>query len=432
MAEDEQPKKEPHLRPFKPKPLPPPEPGAMASDEHRRLLRDGQEPLPSVRSLMNEANAEAQARAKLPLDYLGALLNGEDEPYDWLIPGIIEREDRVIVTGDEGYGKSTLLRQIALSACIGENTLTDQPINTHSPIRVLYIDLENPRRHVVREIRKLRALLEAHTETMRFALHLDTAGMVLDDPRDRDKDRALVTALLDAHKPDLLIIGPLYKMMGGDPTEERDARELARFLDLIRGRYHCALIIEAHAPHNQIRPYGWSGWKRWPERGIHLNNEGQLTNWRGTRGDSVWPSALKRAVPREVPQWPWVPRITEPPSPHDGHSERMAELELEVLRIVREVGRPLTRNEIDGRTEKRRKAVLAAITRCADRGSLVPVALQIKNAQGAWRTVTHYGVNAEREPDVSGSVYPSAPIDPETAEPLNVVELFPDSEDDEP
>jgi len=375
---------------------------------------------------MNEANAEAQARAKLPLRYLGSLLNGEEAPYDWLIPGIIEREDRVIVTGDEGYGKSTLLRQIALSACIGENTLTTDGLNTHSPLRVLYIDLENPERHVVREIRKLRALLEPHSETMRFALHLDTAGMVLDDPKDKDKDRALVIELLDAHSPDLLIIGPLYKMMGGNPNDEQDAREVARFLDVIRGRYHCAVIIEAHAPHNEKRPHGWAGWKRWPERGIHLNNEGQLTNWRGTRGDSVWPAALAKGSQG----WQWKPTDGNGSGPRDARAEYAATVELEVLRELRQTHRWLTRAQIIERIDRRKTAVLAAIAHLLDRGSIVMRHFEVVNQVGHRRGVPHFQVNTEREPEMTGSQEPD-PIGPETSEPAAILPLFAEDDDDE-
>lgn len=421
MADD----KQPHLRPFQPKPLLDPEPGSLHSPEHYRLMR---EDLPPLRELLIETVPDPKGLLRWD-----DIANGVEAPYEWLIPGLIEREDRVIVTGDEGYGKSTLLRQIALSACIGENTLGTDPINTHDPIRVLLVDLENSKRHVIREITKLRALLDTHSAALQlhFAMSLDTSGMVLDDPRDKDKDRAQIAALLDATMPDLLIIGPLYKMMGGDPNDEKDAREVARFLDMVRGRYHCALIIEAHAPHNQKRPYGWSGWKRWPERGIHLDNEGQLSNWRGVRGDSVWPERLARGSSAGSQGWPWLPRHGNHATPSDSRAEYAASVELEVMRELRQAGRWLTRAQIVELADRRKSAVLAAIAHLLNRGSIVERHFALINQRGETRPVSHFQVNAEREPESRGSREPD-PIGVESAEPAEIVELFSREDDDGP
>ena len=40
----------------------------------------------------------------------------QDVSYDWAIPGLLERGDRLILTGSEGGGKTTMLRQIAVMA----------------------------------------------------------------------------------------------------------------------------------------------------------------------------------------------------------------------------------------------------------------------------------------------------------------------------
>lgn len=36
---------------------------------------------------------------------LGELMDTPDEPYDWVIPGLLERMDRLVITGEEGLGK---------------------------------------------------------------------------------------------------------------------------------------------------------------------------------------------------------------------------------------------------------------------------------------------------------------------------------------
>src|SRR5690606_37855044 len=72
--------------------------------------------------------------------YLGELLDGEDT-YDWLVPDLLERGDRVVIVAAEGAGKTTMLRQmtVCLAAGIHPLDLTVMPTS----FRVLAIDAEN-------------------------------------------------------------------------------------------------------------------------------------------------------------------------------------------------------------------------------------------------------------------------------------------------
>src|SRR5215207_2008289 len=77
-------------------------------------------------------------------------INAREPEYDWLVPEVIERMDRVIVTGDEGIGKSTLKRQVAVKCAAGLHPFSDDAID---PLRVALVDLENGQRHVRRKLR---------------------------------------------------------------------------------------------------------------------------------------------------------------------------------------------------------------------------------------------------------------------------------------
>ena len=61
----------------------------------------------------------------------------EEEPYDWVIPGLIERGERMILTGPEGVGKSELFRMLGVCAGAGIHPFTSRPIPAQ---RVLFID----------------------------------------------------------------------------------------------------------------------------------------------------------------------------------------------------------------------------------------------------------------------------------------------------
>lgn len=228
------------------------------------------------------------------------LINSPDPEYNWLIPGLLERGDRVIFTGNEGKGKSTLLRQIAVQAAAGFHPFTLEPM---PPIKVLFIDLENGKGQVQREFRKLSQLelLPGLLQIARWPGGLDLNELSV---------RMAFNAYLAEYRPDLLILGPMYKLASHLEREE-ESSQVAQFLDASRGIYDFTLLMESHQPHATYtnegklrpeRPFGSSLWMRWPEFGFCLEDAGVLRPWRGARdADRQWPAKLKREG-----FWPWM------------------------------------------------------------------------------------------------------------------------------
>lgn len=254
---------------------------------------------------------------------LDDLLAEPEQPYDWLIPGLLERGDRVILTGLEGRGKSTLLRQIAVQAASGLHPFTGEPI---TPLRVLYVDLENSRRQVRRKVAELRTTAgDRYRGGLHFTFRPEGLNLAA------EADLIWLDEQLAAARPDVAVVGPLYKLMGGDPTQELVALAVAAALDELRTRHRCALLVEAHTPYadgakssRPKRPYGASLWSRWPEFGLHLDPNGTLDHWRGPRDERTWPPALTRGAP-----WPWMPApdTTATVETYDGPQACMAAVE---------------------------------------------------------------------------------------------------------
>lgn len=236
------------------------------------------------------------------------ILAGDDEDtYDWVIPGLIEHQERVILTAEEGAGKSTLLRQIGITAAAGIHPFTGEAMD---PITVLHVDVENSHRQSRRQYRPLRIQAGDNLDPELLRVEIRMAGIDLTSHEDRDW-LLRTTATV---QPDLLLIGPIYKLANGDPTEEKSAKPVAIALDAVREATDCALILEAHvpkAPSGQKKrphePYGWSGWLRWPEIGLYLDKDGKLTHWRGAREERDWPHKVERGG-----TWPWTAALTGP------------------------------------------------------------------------------------------------------------------------
>lgn len=234
------------------------------------------------------------------------------EEYDWIVPGLIERTDRTMVTAAEGAGKSTLLRQMAISIAAGMHPFDYYPFEMSTgelPV-VQVFDVENSPNQMRRKFRPLReiegVMRRLHPDRLRIECRPE--GIDLTQRHDGRWLQERVASV----RPDLVVIGPVYKLYDGDLNKEELIRKVLRVLDLIRVRYGCAMLIEAHSPHGEpgarrdLRPIGSSIWKRWPEFGYGLAPDRQDENmvhfqpWRGARDERQWPTVLVRSEP-----WPW-------------------------------------------------------------------------------------------------------------------------------
>jgi hypothetical protein len=243
-----------------------------------------------------------------------------DPGYDWVIPGLLERGDRLIWTGFEGLGKSVITRQFAICAAAGWH-----PFENHSipKQRVLFIDCENPDRKNRRHFRDLARKASDNgipVPAGAFRIIQRPEGVDLT----REEDAAWLLERVTAHMPDLLVIGPFYRLHAADANEEQAARTVVAALDAARLKADCALITEAHAGHGQgnfarsVRPIGSSLLMRWPEFGYGIaphpdaerDDSGRCRHvevkaWRGPREERQWPRELVYGT--HDMDWPWIP-----------------------------------------------------------------------------------------------------------------------------
>ena len=228
------------------------------------------------------------------------LLEQEDDEPDWLVPGLLEKRDRLILTGEEGLGKSHMLRQIAVHVAAGLDPFHDK--GKLPPRRALIVDCENTWSQVRR---KLRPAIESAASR-----GLDPRDNLVVDCMDRinitrDKDLARIHQLLDAYQPDLVVIGPLYRLTSGALQTDDDTAPVLAALDTIRDR-GAALLMEAHAGHAQgakgvrdMRPRGSSSLMGWPEFGFGMRAVAEgiadFVPWRGQREERDWPQRVRRS-----------------------------------------------------------------------------------------------------------------------------------------
>lgn len=279
-----------------------------------------------ARAVIDASSEEFTSDVEEPMT-LAELLDSTDEEYDWLIPGLLERSDRLILTGGEGAGKSFLSGQVALGVGGEIHPFTTEPLPNAGAdgYRVLIFDCENSKRQMrrryrriagqINEIRQRHGLPPMDWKTS-VRLISRPEGVDLSSPRELAKVEQAVATV----SPDLLVCGPIYKMSKMNLAEEQAAQELTIILDGIRVRHGCALLIEGHAGHAKtgegsraIRPIGSSLFLRWPEFGYGIRAaEGceheehpslvDVVSWRGSREERQWPQQLQHGS-----TLPWVP-----------------------------------------------------------------------------------------------------------------------------
>lgn len=257
---------------------------------------------------------------------LAALMAQPEEPHDWLVPGLLERTDRLLITGFEGLGKSHLVAQLGITLGAGVHPFSGKVMEDKG-LRVLVVDAENSRRQIRRRwggirarVDGLRAAVEAEPvdwgEQLRLVIRPE--GLDLADVGEfaRLEQAIALTA------PDVVIGGPLYKLTRADVRDEVAARALIDALDRLRVRYGFALVLEAHAGHvgeaqgsRRLRPTGSSLFLRWPEFGLGIRAHAQaaeeehpslvhVLSWRGGRDVRDWPALLGHSAV----ELPWTPR----------------------------------------------------------------------------------------------------------------------------
>lgn len=237
-----------------------------------------------------------------------------------LIPGLLDESERLIVTAGEGLGKSTWLRQVVVCSPAGLHPFTHEPIE---PVTAMAIDYENPKKLNQRRYGPLVAsALECSgmTETelnRRLRVVLQPRGVNLLNR----SELAKVLRLVDRVKPQLLMIGPIYRLYKGDANAEGPAREVSDALDEIReAAGECTMLMEHHPAKGRdatgrrnLEPVGSSVWMRWTDfgYGIRLEEGSDLSAravtfepWKGPRDERDWPENMISGFAIGEP-WPW-------------------------------------------------------------------------------------------------------------------------------
>jgi hypothetical protein len=243
---------------------------------------------------------------------LDEIMGLEIRQEDFTIPQILKKNERLVLTGAEGGGKSVFVYQMLTGAAFGVDTFT---LERTRPARVLFIDVENNEFQAKANLDKIVPALKEVAPDIQpewRSLKRRVVDLLA------TKDRADIIRRVIHYSPDILYMGTAYKLTDVSDDTHRSVRAIQSVVDRIRQEINCSVIVEHHAGHgtmndrNNMRPEGSSYWLRWPDFGYGMQNlslpgvNGRLMRLGAWRGDR----ATDREFPMGVKQgsvMPWVP-----------------------------------------------------------------------------------------------------------------------------
>ena len=166
------------------------------------------------------------------------LMEPEPPPPEYLLDGVFERRDKLLIVGPTKTRKSFLSMQLALCLSAGVPFVG---IAVPTPSRVLLVDLENKPNWLKRRLRRIAeglGLSPSQAESLK----------ILSCCSEPQKTLEIIIDHALCLKPDVVFIDPIYKVDCEDENDQESRKRLvARLGDLI-SEIGCAIVLVHHDP----------------------------------------------------------------------------------------------------------------------------------------------------------------------------------------
>lgn len=286
-------------------------PGRMKNGKPIHDIADHLEAGYTLEQVLETTPDSQAAKVRTAVDVL-EIGNRPPHEFEFVIPGVLARSERLLLVGYEGHGKSLLCRQIATCVAAGLNPFDLSPI---PPQRVLYIDAENHPGQVLADWKRLIYIAKQHGDLQPGMLNvLEEWDSSLD--LNSLRGRTWLKERVHAYRPDLIVMGPLKNLVEENLSTHEAVSALRRTINDARTINEAAVIMEHHAPlrmtgdrRRELRPYGNGLFLGWPDFGYAMEpTEAKgIYEWKPFRGDRVrgrnWPEGLRWGS--SATQLPW-------------------------------------------------------------------------------------------------------------------------------
>ncbi len=185
-----------------------------------------------VEALVAEERVEVVAERNAPVDW-ATLWAQADEPVQWLAEPLVEAGTSVALYSPPKVGKSLLALDVCAGIATGRKVL-GKP--AQAPRRVLYLDAENTPRDLVERLTAM-GYSPADLDD-RFAY----VSFPTLPPLDTEQGGREFVALLDKHRPDLVVLDTVSRFVAGDENDARTYADLYR-LSLVKAKQRGIAVL---------------------------------------------------------------------------------------------------------------------------------------------------------------------------------------------
>lgn len=191
-------------------------------------------------------NATQQPDEERLGDDLGVMsiddLNSRTLDLEWLLDGLLHSRGFGLLTGRQGTGKTQLALQLGACLATGQPQFLKWKLPQNGAKKVMFVSLEmGP--YILKTFTTHLRTNYPQPDLAKNFLQLPL-GQPL--PLDTKEGQEYFDAVLERHKPDLVIIDSLETTASAELTDETVVKGLMNYLSSARDRYSCALMLIHH------------------------------------------------------------------------------------------------------------------------------------------------------------------------------------------
>ena len=172
------------------------------------------------------------------------LFDMPDPEYKVVVDRFLYEGDHAAVLGKSGLGKSIFVQQLAVSILSGRDFLDEFEVPKPRPI--LYAKYEG-KQHETKS--RLNRMAEGIPVFKRNFAHFYNFQAKIGTNRGFGEMVDLIDRRIEAGKilkPEVVIIDPLYKALGGDPNDNNVVQRYIDNIDMLKVKYQCSIITVHH------------------------------------------------------------------------------------------------------------------------------------------------------------------------------------------
>lgn len=213
--------------------------------------RSGRPPIELLKELKETDPAFAEAAEKRievvkpkeakPLGALQRHPSGSD-PNELIKSRFLCRGGSLVLAGPTGIGKSSLMMQLSILFSIGEPCFALQPSRS---LKVMIVQAENDEGDMAEMRDGVIGGLDLKPSDRSTAL--SNVVIVTEDAKTRENFATMLDQLLEAHKPDLVVVDPAFAYIGGDASSQKDVSAFLRnMVNPVIHKHNVGFILVHH------------------------------------------------------------------------------------------------------------------------------------------------------------------------------------------